>query len=322
MNTRKQKNREDTLRLRAARNVWPRALLFMVLSACSAVAGAQSMALTFDDGLNPDAQPKAQRWNREMLTALKDMKVTAMIFPAVSSLGGNAGIGLVREWAEAGHTVGNHTTTHRSLASSKVTLEEFIEDVEEADAVLRRIPKFVPMLRFPYLKEGDTAEKRDGIRRWMKQHDYRPAPVSIDASDWYYNQVFVKFIDAGQADRAERVKDAYVAHLLDRAQYYDALSRQVLARSPKHVLLLHTNAINAASIHEVITAFRGRGWKLISPRAAFDDTLYAMKPDVLPAGESIIWALAKERGVPDLRYPAEDSVYEEPKLKQLGLLPD
>jgi hypothetical protein len=41
----------------------------------------------------------------------------------------------------------------------------------------------------------------------------------------------------------------------------------------------------------------------------------------VPAGESLLWALAKETGKFDslLRYPGEDDVYEKPKLDRLGL---
>jgi DNA (cytosine-5)-methyltransferase 1 len=38
-------------------------------------------------------------------------------------------------------------------------------------------------------------------------------------------------------------------------------------------------------------------------------------------GESILWALAKAAGETGLRYPAEDSIYEEPKLREKNLLP-
>jgi hypothetical protein len=42
---------------------------------------------------------------------------------------------------------------------------------------------------------------------------------------------------------------------------------------------------------------------------------------IVPAGESLIWALAKESGrfQDRLRYPGEDGVYEEPKMNTLGL---
>mgnify|MGYP000010485461 FL=1 len=117
------------------------------------------------------------------------------------------------------------------------------------------------------------------------------------------------------------VKSAYVTHLLDRASYYDELAKQVLGRSPPHVLLLHTNEINAASLPDIISSFRLRGWAFVSPTTAFEDPLYTSSPDTVPAGESVIWASAKARGVPGLRYPAEASVYEEPKLRSEELLP-
>jgi len=52
--------------------------------------------------------------------------------------------------------------------------------------------------------------------------------------------------------------------------------------------------------------FRDKGWTLIDSEAAFNDPVYNMRPDTLPAGEcdeSILWALAKQTGVPGLRYP-------------------
>jgi hypothetical protein len=152
------------------------------------------------------------------------------------------------------------------------------------------------------------------MRRWLDENDYRTAAVSIDASDWYYSDRFVKWRNANPGKDVSPHCDAYLAHLWDRAQYYDALSRQVLGRSASHVLLLHTNAINAAFLPEVIAMFQSKGWKIIPPLQAFSDPLYSIAPKTLPAGESILWALAKERGVVGLRYPAEDGRYEQEKL--------
>lgn len=297
--------------------------LLSVLAFCvwSTATAAQSLSLTFDDGLDPTKQQSARLWNDQIIAGLKDKTVTAMVFPSLSHIGGEAGLDLIRAWAKAGHNVGNHTSKHRSLSSPKVTLDDFISDVVEGDAALRGIPGFVPMLRFPFLKEGDSIEKRDGFRHWMTTNGYKPAAVSIDASDWYYNQLFVAFTNNGFSAKAVQVQKAYIEHLLDRAAYYDGLAKQVLGRSPKHVMLLHTSAINAASVGAIITAFRARGWLFVSPASAFSDPIYALRPNIVPAGESIVWALAKERGISGLRYPGEDSVYEQPRLRVLGLLP-
>lgn len=244
-----------------------------------------------------------------------------MVFPSLARTGGDRGLGLIMDCAKAGHTVGNHTATHRSLAAAEITLNDFIADVKIADAALRHFPTWVPMLRFPYLKEGNTLEKRDGFRSWMNSNGYRPAPVSIDASDWYYNQIYSTLLNTGANEKATQIKAAYIEHLVDRASYYDGLAKQVLGRSPMHVMLLHTNEINAATLPEMVSAFLKRGWTFVSPTLAFEDSIYSSLPDTLPAGESVIWASAKAHGVTGLRYPAEDSVYEEPKLRAKLLLP-
>src|SRR5688572_12805169 len=141
-----------------------RALSVLVLCLSSTVSVAQSLSLTFDDGLNPDREPNAALWNGQILAGLREAKVTAMIFPSLSRIGGQAGMDLVRAWAVAGHSVGNHTSAHRNLASPQLSLNDFIADIVEADAALSGIPRFIPLLRFPFLKEGSTSEKRDGIR--------------------------------------------------------------------------------------------------------------------------------------------------------------
>ncbi|ADP17149.1 polysaccharide deacetylase family protein 10 [Achromobacter xylosoxidans A8] len=282
---------------------------------------AQTVALTFDDGLNPDKQPKAAEWNAQLLGALQKHGIQSALFPALSSIGGANGLGLVEEWSRAGHWIGNHTASHPSLDDPKLSLEAFIADVETADAALKRLPGFVPMLRFPYLREGDTQAKRDGMRDWMTRNGYRNGLVSIDASDWYYSRVYADHLKAGDAAKAQDVKQRYVRHLLDRAAYYDGLARQLLGRSPKHVMLLHTNPLNAEALPDVIAALTEQGWTITSASAAFEDPLYAQAPATLPAGESIVWALAKARNLPDLRYPAEGSEYEEPLLRDAGLLP-
>ena len=284
-------------------------------------AGAQIIGITFDDGLDPSRERRAAGWNARILRALEKQQVHAMVFPSLKHIGGAAGLPLIERWAAAGHAVGNHTATHRSLAANDVSLQEFIDDVQRADEALHGLPTWVPMLRFPYLKEGDSLDKRDGMRAWMGEHGYRSAPVSIDTSDWYYNQRYLALQAVGRSEAVRRLTRAYLRHLLDRATYYDTLAREVLGRSPAHVLLLHVNAINAATLPAVIEAFRNKGWHFVAARTAFDDALYRMQPDTLPAGESIVWALAKQRGVEGLRYPAEDAAYEKPLLQRQGIAP-
>jgi hypothetical protein len=67
--------------------------------------------------------------------------------------------------------------------------------------------------------------------------------------------------------------------------------------------------------------FHRRGWRIVNAEQAFRDPIFLRVPKTVPAGESLLWALAKETGRFDsiLRYPGEDDVYEKPKLDHLGL---
>lgn len=254
-----------------------------------------------------------------MLEQLADAHVKAMFFPAGKIVDSPEGMALVAAWGRAGHGIGNHTYSHNSLSASKMTVDEFTDDVMRSDRLYRELPGWTPRLRFPYLKEGNTVAKRDGMRTWMREHGYLTAPVSIDASDWYYSSRFVDWQSAHPSADPKPFRDAYLAHLWDRAQYYDKLARQELGRSPAHVILLHTNAINAHFLSDVIAMFRAKGWKIVSPQEAFSDPLYRMESNALPAGESIIWSLAKASGKSGLRFPGEDDFYEKPILDALGL---
>ena len=120
----------------------------------------------------------------------------------------------------------------------------------------------------------------------------------------------------------EKYKAAYIEHLLSRAKYYDELAYELLGRKVKHSILLHHNLTSALFLGDLIKGIKNEGWEIISADEALKDEVYDKQINTLPAGESIIWSLAKESGKYEnkLRYPAEDSMYEEEKMKALGLL--
>jgi len=70
-----------------------------------------------------------------------------------------------------------------------------------------------------------------------------------------------------------------------------------------------------------MTAFEQKGWEWVDARRAFGDPVFQRRPQTLPAGESLVWALAAEDGrfKERLRYPGESDDYEKPKLDALGL---
>jgi peptidoglycan/xylan/chitin deacetylase (PgdA/CDA1 family) len=282
------------------------------------LAIGQTIALTFDDG--PDMADKIglspTARNAAILKQLAEAHLKSILFVTRVDTDSTRN-DLIRQWGIEGHQIGNHTATHPDL--DEISLTDYERELLTCDKVIRDMPGFTRRFRFPYLKEGNTIGKRDGFRAFLDSYSYKTGPVSVDASDWYYSKRLGNRLKKNPHANTNPYKYAYLRHLYDRAEYYDDLSRTVLGRSVAHVLLLHHNLINALFLRDVIQMFKDRGWTLIDSEAAFKDPVYAMRPNILPAGESVLWALAKQKGVPGLRYPGEDGVYEKPILDRLHL---
>lgn len=74
-------------------------------------------------------------------------------------------------------------------------------------------------------------------------------------------------------------------------------------------------------LDDLIGMFLQKDWKPVDATFAYGDAVYDRQPKILPAGESLIWALAKETGrfETELRYPGKDDVYENPRMDLLKL---
>jgi len=170
------------------------------------------------------------------------------------------------------------------------------------------------------LKEGDTAAKRDGVRTFLSEHGYRVGHVTIDTSDWVITSRLSDRLAKDPSADVKPFRDFYPEHMWDRAQYYDSLARRVLGRPVKHTILMHYNLLNGLVLGDLIEMFKSKGWKFIDASEALTDPVFSAKPKVLPAGESIVWALAKANGtIASLKYPAEDGNDVVEQMKKLGL---
>lgn len=282
------------------------------------------VSFTFDDGITRDiAMYPFEEWNRMILTALKEAGVTATFFVTGSNKLDTKGRYLLKSWSNEGHAIANHTYTHPNFNSETMTVEDFEEELLKTDTVISEYDNYVKLFRFPYLKEGKTEEKIAGYRNVLSKHGYKNGHVTIDASDWYINGELIKFIKKEGIDnpKIDQYKAYYLQHILERASFYDSLSYQLTNRHINHTLLLHHNLTSALFLDDLIAYFQNEGWEVISTDEAFQDAFFAETPNTVPAGESLVWSVAKETGAYEhlLRYPAEDSRYEKPRMEKLGL---
>ena len=281
------------------------------------------IAITIDDfNWNKSVKLDPDQRNQALLEALRSHgNLKAALFVTCRFADNDKGKELLKEWDRAGHLIGNHSYSHKELNNSKVTAEVFTADIEKCDELIRSFPQFQKSFRFPYLKEGESAAKRDAVRNYLKNKGYRIGHVTIDASDWAVEDRLSARLAKDPAADVRPYRDFYLSHMWERSLYYDDLARKVLGRPVKHTILMHYNLLNALFLGDLLDMFQNKGWKLIDAANAFKDPVFAATPNIVPAGESIIWALAKETGKFDklLRYPGEDSEYENAKMDKLGL---
>lgn len=291
---------------------------FICLLTVSTSSLAQHIAITMD---NPESESaplfsSAVR-DKKILAALKQNHLKIVLFAQGAQVDNAQGRALLKRWNSAGHIIGNHTYSHFNL--DKVSENKYEQDTLKNEKLLQ--PNFTKIFRFPYLKEGNTIAKRDGVRKFLLEHGYQSGSVTIDASDWYINDRLENRLTENPGADITPYKKYYLQHIWNRAQYYDQLAIAVLGRSPNHTLLVHHNLLNALFLSDLIQMFKEKGWKVIDADKAYQDPIFQLRPNTLPAGESLIWALAKETGRYDdkLRYPGEDGSYEKEAMDKLGL---
>ncbi len=277
-------------------------------------------SITMDDFYWSNAiKLTASERNDAILSSLSSHR--AALFVVGRNIDSPEGKQLLAPWDKAGHMIGNHSYSHRNFNAPTTNIEEYQQDILKAEALLQEFPRFRKYFRFPMLKEGDTAAKRDAMRSFFAKHGYRNGHVTVDASDWAIDQRLTARLKKQPDADVKPYRDFYLEHMWARSEYYDSLARRVLNRPVKHTVLIHFNLLNGLFLGELLDMYKAKGWQLIDAEEAFTDPIFVSEPKTLPAGESIVWSLAKENGTlaKSLRYPAEDSVYEKARMDKLGL---
>jgi len=202
-------------------------------------------------------------------------------------------------WREAGHPLGSHTYSHMDLDAN--TVEAFERDLEGDEPALRRYAGDADWhwLRFPYLHEGETLEKRRAVRRYLSGRGYRVAQVTMSFDDYAYNDPYARCLATDSPAGVAALEDSYVQRAgasIDAAQ---ALARAVYGRDIAHVMLLHIGAFETVMLPRLLDMLAERGFRLVSLPEAQADPAYAIDPDVaMPGGSTLLDQMAKAKGLP------------------------
>ena len=275
-----------------------------------------------DPKIEDTPRMSADEINRGILRALAaHSNLKAALFVCGRRVDSDAGKKLLAAWDAAGHHIANHSYSHHYYNSEKISFDIFSDDVLKGEALIKDYAHFTKLFRFPYLKEGDTAQKRDRARSFLKERGYSIGYVTIDNSDWYIETRMKQRLAKNPEADLSGYREFYLSHIWDRATFYNDLARKVVGREVKHVLYIHHNLLSALFLDDLLSMFKKKGWRLTDAEEVYRDPLYSSAPKIVPAGESLIWALAKQSGKFDslLRYPGEDGPYEKDRMDRLGL---
>ena len=284
----------------------------LLVALCAGGVQAQSVAFTFDDGPRLAETPlltPSQR-NTALLDALAKHRVQAALFVTAGN-GANRpeGYALAKAWGQAGHTVGNHTMTHPDLHSAKLSVEQYQQEILDCDALIRSLPGYQKWFRYTYLREGNTPEIRDAMRSFLHQLGYRNAYVSLDTSDWRFDDKLNDVLKKNPKADIEPIRQQYLAHVRQRALAYRGLSKQVQGRDIAQVILLHHNLLNALWLSDVIDQFKAMGWTVVTPAAAFADPVYQLAPERPAPGQSLLLSMGRSLGLG--KYPGGERLVDD-----------
>jgi peptidoglycan/xylan/chitin deacetylase (PgdA/CDA1 family) len=254
-------------------------VLLLVASCC-----AQKVAITFDDlPLNGDLPRGVTRVQitQDVLAILRERNVPPVYgFVNAKKLEGNQDAAeALKLWAAA-EPVGSHTYSHMDLNQSPA--EAFEREIDADEPTLELLDgkgSNWHWLRYPYLREGDTVEKRRTVRAYLQAHGYRVAQVTLDWEDYLWNGAYARCGANKDGESAARLRSSYLkiaAAYLDLGREFAQL---VYGHDINHVLLLHLGAFSSTILPDVLNLLEKKGFKLVTLEEAESDPAYETDPD-------------------------------------------
>jgi peptidoglycan/xylan/chitin deacetylase (PgdA/CDA1 family) len=283
----------------------------LYLAALTAFGQPRQVAITIDD------LPRGG----DSRTARDLASIRAMTVKLLDPLGGIPFIGFVNAgraqelgedglqtilklWLDRGATLGNHTWSHPDL--NDTTVADYEADLLRGEAAVTRALGHRPLyFRHPFLHAGKDAATRHELEKFLADHGYRIAPVTLDNSDWMFAAVYAPALKNDPA-LAVRVRETYLAYMDSIFAFFEARSKEVVGREFPQTLLIHASQLNADSMPELLAMMRRRGYRFVSLDEALRDEAYRLPNEYYgPGGFSWIHRWSKTKGMAPKGEPDE-----------------
>jgi len=275
---------------------FPSVSAFLILLALPALA-QKRIAITIDDlpyvGTARTLENSRSATERT-LAALKDAKAPAIGFVNERwvQVDGerDARTALLKEWLDAGMTLGNHTYSHADLNAIELAVDE--DEVIKGEVITRDLMRArghkTFYFRYPFNHTGGNAEKKAAFQAFLAARGYTLAPFTVEHSDYWFNELYGELLARGDMAQAEKVRQVYLDYLPVQLEYFEKLSTSYFGREIAQILLIHLNDINAKSLPAMLATMKQRGYAFISLDEALKDEAYRT-PDLYVGNNGISW---------------------------------
>jgi peptidoglycan/xylan/chitin deacetylase (PgdA/CDA1 family) len=267
--------------------------------AAVASAGAQQIAFTWDDlpahGSLPTGETRVEI-GRKLIAAMKE----AHLPPVYGFVNGvalerePAAAPMLKEWREAGFQLGNHTWSHMSFNTNSAS--EWEADLLKNEPVLREYADGGDWrwLRYPFLAEGESGEKRAEVRRFLAAQGYRIAAVTMGFGDYMWNEPYARCVAKNDTAAIAQLESSYLEAAAGDADFRRSMAKALYGHDIPYVLLMHVGAFDARMLPRLLKVYREKGFSFVTLEEAEKDPFYHGDIDLAlqqqTAGAAATWA--------------------------------
>jgi len=184
---------------------------------------------------------------------------------------------------EHGHFIANHSMTHPHVSS--LTLDAFETEIMLTEGLLSSYDNMRRWFRYPYLDYGNQVALGGSHHKFMSFVDaldelgYKDGYVTINTYDWHINKRLLEAIKQQKQIDYDALGTLYVSLLEQWIEHYSKSYENAFNRSITQTLLFHDNDLNALYLSDILSMIQNRGWHIVSPELAFQDSSWRKDAD-------------------------------------------
>lgn len=253
--------------------------LIFVVSAPALAFAAVKMAVTVDDlPVHGKLPPGISRLEiaKSMLATLQANHVPEVYgFINAGKIGHDKELTeILKLWVRSGYPLGNHTFSHKDL--SKNSAQDFNKEIAANELALKTIGDNFDWryFRYPFLHEGDSLEKRNAVRAYLKANKYKIAFVTDEFEDWAWNDPYARCKTKNDQNSILRLTESYTKAASDRFLLDGEVLNAIYHRPVARILLLHIGAFDAQMLPIILKMYKEKGVEFIPLSQAIKDSIY------------------------------------------------